>query len=295
MATAWWSRRSPTAGTRGDVVVQPDGGIVSSAPRVESGIPATAHPGQVPPGRRGSTRASAATGSSSRRWTGSPAASSYGVALGPGGTLVTSGFGCDRRRHVPACGALVARFTSAGVLDATFGDGRRIRDPSERPVIPQRRGRPARRRRGRPRRDPAHSPSSADGDPDPTFGGGDGIAELEPDILDAGPRAGRPGAGCRGRRHLRTHGTSGWPGSRPTVTWTRPSRPAVPTGPGILRMDLSSVVDVQYAADAATAVTFDDSGRVLVGGGHAARVRRTTAAVRPAADLGGRAGYVVQR
>ena len=48
----------------------------------------------------------------------------HAVAQGPNGTLVTSGLGCVVAGEGFNCGpTLVARFTSAGDLDATFGGG----------------------------------------------------------------------------------------------------------------------------------------------------------------------------
>ena len=168
------------------------------------------------------------------------------------------------------CGTLVARFTSSGALDTTFGGGdgfvtvAHAGHGAATDVAVRSDGRVVALAG-------IHVLAfESDGDPDPPFGGGDGVAELAPNIcawhlaLDAQGRAVVVGCNWNPRdlwmARLEADGDL-------DTTFS----PGGADGSGILRMDLSSVVGRQSAGDAATAVAIDSSGRVVVGGAPSGR------------------------
>ena len=249
-----------------DVLVQPDGRIVV----VGSSSTGFSTPGQPTlvrylPG--GETDVSFdGDGIAVPAMTGLAGADLHAVALGPDGTLVAGGVACVGVGDGYECGrTLVARFTSAGALDTTFGQGdgsvtvSHLGSGAARDVAVRSDG-------GVIAIAGIHALAfESDGDPDPAFGGGDGVAELAPNILthdlvlDAQGRAVVVGSTANPLdlwvARLETDGDL-------DTTFS----PGGTDGSGILRMDLSSVVGRQYAGDVATAVAIDDSGRVVVGG-----------------------------
>ena len=185
-----------------------------------------------------------------------------GVASGPGGTLVTSGIACVGVGPF-FCDGMIARFTSSGAPDTTFGGGDgfvtllntgRVQDVA---VLPD----------GRILALTGINVSAfeSDGDPDLLFGGGDGVSDPFLNIsvhdfaVDAQGRAvvvGRIGdPQDLWMARLEADGDL-------DTTFS----PGGADGPGILRKDLSSVVGMPSSDEAASAVAIDSSGRVVVGG-----------------------------
>ncbi len=182
-----------------------------------------------------------------------------GVALGPGGTLVAVGSACFGEDTFNCTAALIARFTSSGALDPTFGGGDGfLTQPGTRAsdvtVLSD----------GRVLALAGISVLGfeSDGDLDPLFGGGDGVADLALNIsandlaLDAQGRIVVVGSTAAGARDL-------WLARLETDGDLDPTF----SEDGILQMDLSPVVGRPFAGDGASAVAIDSSGRVVVGGG----------------------------
>ena len=103
------------------------------------------------------------------------------VASGPDGTLVTGGVACVGVDTF-VCYGMIARFTSSGAPDTTFGGGdgwvkmaNNAGQPQDVTVLPD----------GRILAVAGISVSAfeSDGDPDPLFGGGDGVSDQFPDII----------------------------------------------------------------------------------------------------------------
>ena len=186
------------------------------------------------------------------------------IASGPDGTLVTGGtacFGVDTF----VCNGMIARFTSSGALDTSFGGGdgfvmvaNNAGQPQDVTVLPD----------GRILAIAGISVSAfeSDGDPDPLFGGGDGVSDQFPNIflhnfaVDAQGRA--VVVGRVGDPHDLWMARLEADGELDTTF-----SPNGADGSGILRMDLSSVVGMASSDESASAVAIDSSGRVVVGGG----------------------------
>jgi uncharacterized delta-60 repeat protein len=186
------------------------------------------------------------------------------VVSGPDGTLVTSGLACSGVDTF-VCDGMIARFTSSGAPDTTFGGGdgfvtvaNNAGQPQDVTVLPD-----------------GHilaiagisvSAFESDGDPDPLFGGGDGVSEQFPNIslsavaVDAQGRAVM--VGRVGDPHDLWMARLEADGDLDTTF-----SPGGADGSGILRRDLSSVVGMPSSDETASAVAIDSSGRVVVGGG----------------------------
>ena len=185
-----------------------------------------------------------------------------GVASGPGGTLVTSGIACVGVGPF-FCDGMIARFTSSGAPDTTFGGGDgfvtllntgRAQDVAALPD-------------GRilALTGIGVSAFESDGDPDPLFGGGDGVSDqflnisLHDFAVDAQGRAVVVGrVGDPQDLWMARLGADG--------DLDNTFSPDGADGPGILRMDLSSVVGMPSSDEVASAVAIDISGGVVVGG-----------------------------
>lgn len=175
---------------------------------------------------------------------------------------MTSGVGCFGD-GTPACGALIARFTSAGALDTTFGGGDgfvtqpgtgRAVDVS---VLPE----------GRVLALAGISVFAfeSDGDPDLPFGGGDGVSDEFPNILmhdlavDTEGRVVVVGSTFNPRDLWMAR-------LEPDGDLDTAFSPEGTDGSGILRMDLGSFTGREFPGDVASAVAIDSSGRAVVGG-----------------------------